>query len=107
MSHQKRRGHLKIYLGYAAGVGKTYQMLEDAHELKARGTDVVLAFLEPQGRNDLIEKSKEFEMVPLLRVSCRGSYIEEIDVAGILVGRPKICTEGGLGDTKARVSVRQ
>ena len=67
MSHQKRRGHLKIYLGYAAGVGKTYQMLQDAHELKAHGVDLVLAFLEPQGRSDLIERSKEFEMVPLLR----------------------------------------
>ena len=71
MSHQKRRGHLKIYLGYAAGVGKTHQMLDDAHELKARGVDVVLAFLEPQGRNDLLERSREFEMVPLLRVACR------------------------------------
>ena len=54
MSHQKHRGHLKIYLGYAAGVGKTYQLLEDARELKARGVDVVLAFLEPQRRADLI-----------------------------------------------------
>ena len=77
MSHQKRRGHLKIYLGYAAGVGKTYQMLEDARELKARGVDVVLAFLEPQGRNDLIARSKEFEMVPLLRVACRGRFIKQ------------------------------
>ncbi len=107
MSHQKRRGHLKIYLGYAAGVGKTYQMLEDAHELKARGTDVVLAFLEPQGRNDLIERSKVFEMVPLLRVSCRGSYIEEIDVAGILQRRPKICIVDDLAHTNAPGSVRQ
>ena len=107
MSHQKRRGHLKIYLGYAAGVGKTYQMLEDAHELKARGTDVVLAFLEPQGRNDLIERSKEFEMLPLLRVSCRGSYIEEIDVAGILQRRPKICIVDDLAHTNAPGSVRQ
>ena len=107
MSHQKRRGHLKIYLGYAAGVGKTYQMLEDAHELKARGSDVVLAFLEPQGRNDLIERSKEFEMVPLLRVSCRGSYIEEIDIAGILQRRPKICIVDDLAHTNAPGSVRQ
>jgi magnesium transporter len=107
MSHQKRRGHLKIYLGYAAGVGKTYQMLEDAHELKARGTDVVLAFLEPQGRNDLMERSKEFETLPLLRVSCRGSYIEEIDVAGILQRRPKICIVDDLAHTNAPGSVRQ
>ena len=68
MSHKTRRGHLKIYLGYAAGVGKTYRMLEDAKDLKTRGRDLVLAFLEPQARFDLQEKSKEFEMVPLLRL---------------------------------------
>src|SRR6266849_3221367 len=107
MSHQKRRGHLKIYLGYAAGVGKTYQMLEDAREPKARGVDVVLAFLEPQGRGDLIERSKEFEMVPLLRVACRGSYTEEIDVAGILQRRPKVCIVDDLAHTNAPGSERQ
>jgi magnesium transporter len=107
MSHLKRRGHLKIYLGYAAGVGKTYQLLEDARELKARGVDVVLAFLEPQGRADLIERSKEFAMVPLLRVACRGSYTEEIDVAGILQRRPKVCIVDDLAHTNAPGSERQ
>lgn len=107
MSHLKRRGHLKIYLGYAAGVGKTYQLLEDARELKARGVDVVLAFLEPQGRADLIERSKEFEMVPLLRVACRGSYTEEIDVAGILQRHPKVCMVDDLAHTNAPGSERQ
>ena len=57
MGHKKRQGRLKIYLGYAAGVGKTYRMLEDARELKVRGVDVVLAFVEAQGRGDLSEKS--------------------------------------------------
>jgi magnesium transporter len=107
MSHQKRRGHLKIYLGYAAGVGKTYQMLQDAHELKARGVDLVLAFLEPQGRSDLIERSKELEMVPLLRVACRGSYLEEMDVAAILQRCPKVCIVDDLAHTNAPGSERQ
>src|SRR5258708_12265640 len=107
MSHQKRRGHLKIYLGYAAGVGKTYQLLEDARELKARGVDVVLAFLEPQGRGDLIERSKEFEIVPLLRVACRGSYIEELDIAGIVQRHPKVCIVDDLAHTNAPGSERQ
>jgi magnesium transporter len=107
MSHQKRRGHLKIYLGYAAGVGKTYRMLEDAHELKARGVDVVLAFLEPQGRSDLIDRSKEFEIVPLLRVACRGSHIEELDIAGILQRSPKVCIVDDLAHTNAPGSERQ
>jgi len=107
MSHQKRRGQLKIYLGYAAGVGKTYQMLEDARDLKTRGVDVVLAFLEPQGRNDLIEHSKEFETVPLLRVACRGSFIEEIDIAGILQRHPRVCIVDDLAHTNAPGSERQ
>src|SRR5580765_3906738 len=107
MSHQKRRGQLKIYLGYAAGVGKTHQMLEDASDLKTRGVDVVLAFLEPQGRNDLIERSKEFETVPLLRVACRGSFIEEIDIAGILQRHPRMCIVDDLAHTNAPGSERQ
>ena len=106
MSHQKRRGKLKIYLGYAAGVGKTYQMLEDARELKVSGVDVVLAFLEPQGRNDLIERSREFETMPLLRVACRGSFIEELDIAGILQRRPKVCIVDDLAHTNAPGSER-
>lgn len=107
MSHQRRRGHLKIYLGYAAGVGKTYRMLEDARELKTRGVDVVLAFLEPQGRGDLIERSKEFEVVPLQRVACRGSYIEEMDVPAILQRHPKVCIVDDLAHTNAPGSEHQ
>src|SRR5215470_15047438 len=101
MSHKTRRGHLKIYLGYAAGVGKTYRMLEDASELKARGSDVVLGFLEPQGRADVQQKSKEFEIIPLLRVACRGSYKEELDVSGILQRTPKFCIVDDLAHTNA------
>ena len=62
MSPPKRRGHLKIYLGYAAGVGKTYRMLEDARDLKSHDIDVVLAFLEPQGRADLIERARNSKL---------------------------------------------
>jgi magnesium transporter len=107
MSHQKRRGHLKIYLGYAAGVGKTYRMLEEARDLKGRGADVVLAFLEPQGRSDLVERAKEFETVPLLRVACRGSYTEEIDVPALLQRHPKVCIVDDLAHTNAPGSERQ
>src|SRR5499427_7139620 len=107
MSHKARRGRLKIYLGYAAGVGKTYRMLEDAHELQGRGTDLVLGFLEPQERSDLNEKAKEFETIPLLRVACRGSYTEEIDVVGILRRAPKVCMIDDLAHTNAPGSERQ
>src|SRR5262250_409845 len=107
MSHKARRGRLRIYLGYAAGVGKTYQMLEDAHEMLGRGTDVVLGFLEAQGRSDLNEKAKQFETIPLLRVACRGSYTEEIDGVGILRRAPKICIIDDLAHTNAPGSERQ
>lgn len=107
MSHQKRRGHLKIYLGYATGVGKTYRMLEDARDLKVRGVDVVLAFVERQGRIDLNERAKEFETLPMLRVACRGSYTEEIDVNGILGRAPKVCIVDDLAHTNAPGSARQ
>jgi len=106
MSH-KRRGRLKIYLGYAAGVGKTYRMLEDAGDLQARGADVVLGFLEVQGRTDINERAKQFETIPLLRVACRGSYTEEFDVVGILRRAPKVCIIDDLAHTNAPGSERQ
>jgi two-component system sensor histidine kinase KdpD len=99
MSHKTRRGHLKIYLGYAAGVGKTYQMLEDAKDLRDRGKDIVLAFLEPQSRADNEQKSAEFEKIPLLQVPCRGSYSAEMNVAAILQRAPKICIVDDLAHT--------
>src|ERR1700751_3302637 len=107
MSHKTRRGRLKIYLGYAAGVGKTYRMLEDAHEMQGRGMDVVLGFLEPQGRNDVNEKAKEFESIPLLRVACRGSHTEELDVVGIVRRAPRVCIIDDLAHTNAPGSERQ
>jgi magnesium transporter len=106
MSH-KRRGRLKIYLGYAAGVGKTYRMLEDAGDLQARGVDVVLGFLEVQGRTDVNEHAKRFETIPLLRVACRGSHTEEFDVVGILRRAPKVCIIDDLAHTNAPGSERQ
>jgi magnesium transporter len=106
MSHKTRRGHLKIYLGYAAGVGKTYQMLEDAKDLRDRGKDIVLAFLEPQSRADNEQKSAEFEKIPLLQVPCRGSYSAEMNVAAILQRAPKICIVDDLAHTNAPGSER-
>jgi magnesium transporter len=101
MSHKTRRGHLRIYLGYAAGVGKTYRMLEDAKDLRDHGKDIVLAFLEPQARTDNEQKAAEFEKIPLLQVPCRGSYATEMNVAAILQRKPKICIIDDLAHTNA------
>ena len=101
MSHKTRRGHLRIYLGYAAGVGKTYRMLEDARDLRDHGKDVVLGFLEPQDRADNEQKSADFEKIPLLQVPCRGSYAAEMNVAAILKRAPKICIIDDLAHTNS------
>ena len=80
MTHLTLGGHLKIYLGYAPGVGKTYQMLEDAPELKGRGVDLVIGFVESHGRNDIRERLEELKTVPLKSVVHRGGTAEELDV---------------------------
>jgi two-component system, OmpR family, sensor histidine kinase KdpD len=82
-------GKLKIFLGYAAGVGKTYQMLEEAHSLKARGGDVVLGYFEPHGRKDTIAKSEGLEIIPRKTVEYRGSLFEEMDTDAIIARHPQ------------------
>ena len=84
-----KRGKLKIYLGYAAGVGKTYQMLEEAQVLKAKGVDVVIGYFEPHGRKDTIAKTEGLEMVPRKKVEYRGSFFEEMDAEAIIARHPQ------------------
>jgi two-component system, OmpR family, sensor histidine kinase KdpD len=86
-----RRGRLKIYMGYAAGVGKTFQMLEDAHSLRAAGVDVVVGYFESHGRVETIAKSKGLELVPRQTVEYRGAAFEEMDTDAILARRPAVC----------------
>ena len=62
------QGKLKIYLGYAAGVGKTYRMLDEAQVLKSRGVDVVIGYFEPHGRKDTIAKTEGLETVARKKV---------------------------------------
>jgi two-component system sensor histidine kinase KdpD len=85
------RGKLKIFLGYAAGVGKTYQMLEEAQELKRQGRDIVIGYFEPHARKDTIAKTEGLEIIPRRIVDYRGTRFEEMDTAAILRRRPAIC----------------
>ncbi len=87
----RRRGTLKIFLGYAAGVGKTYQMLDEAQKLKRQGTDVVVGYFEPHGREDTIAKADGLEFVPRRKVTYRASTFEETDIEAILRRRPQVC----------------
>ena len=86
----RNRGRLKVFLGYAAGVGKTYQMLTEAHELKRRGVDIVIGYFEPHGRKETIALSEALEAVPRKVLEYRGSQFEEMDTDAILRRRPQV-----------------
>ncbi len=100
-------GKLKIFLGYAAGVGKTYQMLEEAQGLKARGSDVLIGYFEPHGRKDTIAKTEGLEMVPRKLVSYRGSVFEEMNTEGILERHPEIAVVDEFPHTNVPGSARE
>jgi two-component system sensor histidine kinase KdpD len=85
-----KRGRLKVFLGYAAGVGKTYQMLTEARELKEQGGDVVVAYFEPHGRRDTIALVEGLEMIPRRTVEYKGSLFEEMDTDSVLRRCPKV-----------------
>jgi two-component system sensor histidine kinase KdpD len=94
-----KHGRLKVYLGYAAGVGKTYQMLADAHELVKRGVDVVIGYLEPHGRKDTITQALGLELIPRCKVEYRGSVFEEMNTQAILERHPEVCVVDELPHT--------
>jgi two-component system sensor histidine kinase KdpD len=88
---ETQRGKLKIFMGYAAGVGKTYKMLDEAQALKADGVDIVVGYFEPHGRQDTIAKTEGLETVPRRKIEYRGSEFEEMDTEAILARRPQVC----------------
>ena len=83
-------GRLKVFLGYAAGVGKTYQMLTEAHDLRNRGVDVVIGYFEPHGRKEAIGLTEGLEVVPRRVLEYRGSRFEEMDTDAILRRHPQV-----------------
>ena len=82
---------MKIILGYAAGVGKTFKMLEEGQRLRTEGEDVVVGYFEPHGRKDTIAKTEGLEFVPRRVVEYREREFEEMDTDAILARRPEIC----------------
>jgi two-component system sensor histidine kinase KdpD len=86
-----RRGGLKLYIGFAAGVGKTYRMLEEARALGKRGVDVVIGFVETHGRAETAALVDGLEVVPRRRAEYRGVGVEEMDLDAILARKPEIC----------------
>jgi two-component system sensor histidine kinase KdpD len=85
-----RHGRLKIYLGYAAGVGKTYQMLREAHQLRARGVDVVLGYVETHGRSDVARLIPGLEVIPRKQIAYRDLIVEEMDLEAVLARKSQV-----------------
>jgi two-component system sensor histidine kinase KdpD len=86
----KGRGQLRIYLGSAAGVGKTYAMLGEGHRRAERGTDVVVGFVETHGRPHTAALIEGLEVIPRRRMSYRGTSFEEMDLDAVLARRPEV-----------------
>ena len=101
-----RRGRLHLYLGYAAGVGKTYRMLEDAQAIARQGKDIVIGYFEPHGRRDTMAKTAGLEMVPTRSSTVGGAVFQEMDTHAILVRNPVICVVDELAHTNVPGSTR-
>lgn len=101
MPVEKKRGKLKIYFGYAAGVGKTYSMLSDAHETKRNGIDVVAGYIEPHARPETTALLKGLESIPFLEMSYRGVALKEFDLDRALQRHPELILVDELAHTNA------
>jgi two-component system, OmpR family, sensor histidine kinase KdpD len=96
-----QRGRLRIYLGMAAGVGKTYAMLNEGRRRKARGTDVVIGFVEAHHRPITEQQIGDLEIVPRKRIEYRGVTLEEMDVDAVLARHPQVALVDELAHTNA------
>jgi len=97
----QQRGRLKVYLGFAPGVGKTYEMLQEGRRLQRQGVDVVIGVVETHGRADTAEQVGDLEQVPRRRVEYRGVTLDEMDTAAVLARRPTVVLVDELAHTNA------
>jgi two-component system sensor histidine kinase KdpD len=98
---QQQRGRLKIYLGFAAGVGKTYEMLQEGNRLKRQGVDVVIGILETHGRVETAAQVGELEVMPRRKIEYKGVTLEELDIDALLERRPTVALVDELAHTNA------
>jgi two-component system sensor histidine kinase KdpD len=89
--NEVRRGHLRVFLGMAAGVGKTFRMLLEGHAEQEAGRDVVIGLLETHGREETARLADGLPVLPRRQVSYRGTELQELDLQAILVRRPELC----------------
>ncbi|ETZ58297.1 osmosensitive K+ channel His kinase sensor domain protein, partial [Mycobacterium avium MAV_120709_2344] len=88
--HHPKRGELRIYLGAAPGVGKTYSMLGEAHRRLERGTDLVAGVVETHGRAKTAELLEGIEIIPPRYIEYRGGRFPELDVPAVLARHPQV-----------------
>src|SRR6202011_2315617 len=98
---QQGRSRVRIYIGAAPGVGKTYRMLDDAHELRNQGLDVALAFVEPQGRAEVIARIGDLEQIPLREIQYRGVTVREMDLDRVMSRHPQVALVDELAHSNA------
>lgn len=95
------RGHLKVFIGMAPGVGKTYRMLQEGKAEADSGRDVAVGYLEPHGRAETLAQAEGLELLPRRHVEYRGKALEEMDLPGVLARRPELCVIDELAHTNA------
>jgi two-component system sensor histidine kinase KdpD len=100
-SHRPARGRLRVYLGMAAGVGKTYAMLNEGRRRKERGSDVVVGYVETHGRPLTAQQIGELEVIPREKIEYRGVTLEEMDTEAIIARHPQIALVDELAHTNA------
>src|SRR5580704_13180394 len=98
---EQQRGRLKVYLGFAPGVGKTYEMLQEGNRLKRQGVDVVIGIVETHNRADTLAMIGDLEQVPRRKIEYRGVVLEELDLDAVLKRHPTVALVDELAHTNA------
>ncbi len=99
MTEERTRAKLRVYIGAAAGVGKTFRMLQDAHGLKEQGVDIVIGAVETHGRVETEEQIKDLEVIPPQQISYRGNLFDEMDLSAIIERKPEVVVVDELAHT--------
>jgi two-component system, OmpR family, sensor histidine kinase KdpD len=102
MVEERTRAKLRVYIGAAAGVGKTFQMLEDAHQLKEQGIDVVIGAVETHGRIETEEQIKDLEIVQPQKIMYRGNIFDEMNLDAIIERKPAVVIVDELAHTNIK-----
>lgn len=104
---KRKRGKLKIYIGGAPGVGKTYQMLRDGNEMRANGVDIIIGLVETYQRKGTIEQIDKLEIFPLREINYKNVLLKELDLEGIITRSPQVVIVDELAHTNAPTSKHQ